>query len=104
MRWLQIAALTMGLMISEASIARGPDATYFVRVGKSTFRVSRSGEVVEVAKKSVFVLRSVQLRDQMREAVAQATGCSITDELMTGNILQGKLSCEKPTDGQRAPD
>jgi len=88
-RWVMMAAAGVAL----GSAAPAADGTFKTKVNGSTYRVSVSNGYFEVAKKSIFVVGSVKLRDEMRAAVAGATGCTARDDMMVGNILQGKLEC-----------
>ena len=69
-----------------------------VVVDGGTYRVSWRAGQVEVAKKSLVVISSLGLRDAMRKAVVAATGCELSDELVLGNILEGRLKC--PSDNE----
>ena len=69
-----------------------------VELGKQRYRVTikDTGEVVVVSK-AVFSRRNVQMHDEMLQAVRQATGCRLGQELWEGNALHGKLACDDAT-------
>lgn len=90
------AALTCAFAVLPltASADPAPD-TWIVKIEKSKFRVTLGNDgVVEVVNKAFLTGRTMSVRDQMRTAVRQATGCDLVDELWFDAKLKGKLSCE----------
>lgn len=84
------------LLVLTASAGATPGVTVrHVDVNGRRFRVEVQGDMVFVQRSTLVSGVTMELRDQMREAVKQATGCSITDEMAIGlsMTLQGKLLC-----------
>lgn len=91
----RVAAL---FLFSAAIGGAGPSSaaerqTWKTRVNGALYRVTIDRDVVIVAKKSIISARTMQIRDEMRIAVRQATGCELTDELWFEATLKGRLSC-----------
>jgi hypothetical protein len=82
------------LLFSAPAIASDPDKkTSIVKIDKSSFRVTLVGDTVIVANKAMIAGRTMKVRDQMRRAVIEATGCELTDELWFDATLKGRLLC-----------
>lgn len=71
--------------------------TWKTKVEGTTFRITLDGDVVNVVDKSIFTGRNMDVRDKMRAAVLQATGCEIVDEMWFDAKMKGKFRCP---DGQ----
>ena len=86
----------MVLAMALALGAEGDATTTKVKIDGQTYRVTVRGDRVEVANKSVIVAREpLRERDARRRAVAEVTGCALSDELRQGSILLGRLDCAK---------
>lgn len=66
---------------------------HIVKVDGRAFRVEVTGQDVRVAQKAAFTKVSLKARARMREAVRQATGCSIVDDYWNLTKLEGRLDC-----------
>ncbi|PCG09646.1 hypothetical protein COA17_07240 [Sphingomonas ginsenosidimutans] len=64
-----------------------------VEVDGARYRVTTTGQIVTVARKSFIVQFNIEERDRMRKAVRVATGCNVVDEIPNGAKLRGKLDC-----------
>ena len=101
MRLAEHQALAMRISVALAlamtaapAVADPAPATWITKVDKSKFRVTlKDNGVVEVVNKAFLTGRTMDVRDQMRTAVHQATGCELVDELWFDAKLKGKLSC-----------
>jgi hypothetical protein len=86
--------LALAAIITGQAAAHPPQkANIKAVVDGSTFLVRVRGDQVVVANKAMFVAQTMDLRDKMRTAVQQATGCQITDEIWLETKLGGKLNC-----------
>ncbi|WP_294292654.1 hypothetical protein [uncultured Sphingomonas sp.] len=72
-----------------------------VQIGSSKFRVTVASDgIVTVVNKALLTGRNMDVRDKMRLAVTQATGCELRDEMWFDAKLRGKLLC---SDGSGEP-
>lgn len=84
------------MLCGSTALARSDKATSKVEVDGKTYRVTRQGDAVVVARKSLIVAFDVAERDRQRAAVRKATGCSVVDELPSQDArLRGKLDCSE---------
>lgn len=90
-----IVATTIG-----TSAYAGPKAVerYRTQVGKQTFKVIRyDNNSVKISATGFYSPGySYKLRDQMRQAAKQATGCEIADDFDQDGKLLGTLACHSP--------
>jgi len=90
---MRFGIATLALLLSWSAPVWSKDGDIKVDINGSTYRVSVKGDVVTVAKKSLFVAMTIDERDAQRAAVRKATGCNIYDEIANGARLKGKLNC-----------
>lgn len=85
--------LTVALAMASTAAAAQKTTTK-VEVDGKTYRVTRSGETVVVARKSLIVAFDIAERDRQREAARKVTGCAVVDELPgQDGRLRGRLDC-----------
>lgn len=82
---------TLILLTTPAGVSA--KTTWKTKVDGTTFRITLDDGVLNVVDKSILTGRSMDIRDKMRAAVLQATGCEITDELWFDAKLKGKFNC-----------
>jgi hypothetical protein len=82
-------------MILIAALLLSPTVHHRVEVEGRSYRIEVKDETVRVFQKSVISNVSLKRRRQMREAVRQATGCTITDDYWNQTILEGALDCSR---------
>ena len=85
-------AIAVGLLASDPATIQ--TVTKKVTIEGARYRVRVRGDEVEVASKSLVAIQTLNSRDRMRRAVAEATRCRLVDELqLSASILQGRLDC-----------
>lgn len=86
--------MTIAALIAGHAALASEKTSKRVDIDGKTYRVTRSGDTVVVARKSFLVSYDIGERDAQRRAVLIATGCQIVDELpSTDARLRGKLQC-----------
>lgn len=101
MRLLTFCIMVGGLTLASPSAALAK-TTWKAKVGGKTFRITLDDGVVNVVDKSLLTGRNMEVRDMMRAAVIQATGCEIIDEMWFDAKMKGRFKCPDGT-GPRSP-
>ncbi|MDF1506309.1 hypothetical protein [Roseisolibacter sp. H3M3-2] len=93
---LVVALAFLAALAAPEQVVPVTKTDHKVKVEGRTFRVTvwPDGKV-EVAHKAFVTALTLEVRDQMRVAVKEATGCTLVDEFIVAPIVQGKLRCQQ---------
>ena len=92
-----LALFGLAVVMSTESTASpvAPEMHNYVTVAGVQYVVATLGERVRVTEDPGPAHRSPGARDQMRQAVFEATGCRIVEDRWSGAALLGELDCRE---------